>query len=221
MNPDGKIRILVADDHTLLREALCDVLEINPDFEVVAQSGDAAGALSLARRNQPDVAVLDVEMPGNDPVRTVQQIRKFSPSTRIVILSMYADPKLVQQLLQEKVRGYLHKSIGRQELTSAIRSIYRDPNRIVISISHDSLSLAPLSEPNPLSERETEILSLVATAMSNRQIAAQLAIVEGTVKLHLRNIFRKLNAVSRIDAVNKASAASLIAWPAMSQGARQ
>jgi DNA-binding NarL/FixJ family response regulator len=96
LNSNGSIHILVADDHILLREALCDVLEINPDFKVVAQCGDAEQAVALSVEEQPDIAVLDVEMHGNDPVATIRRMRKVSPETRIVILTMHADHRLVQ-----------------------------------------------------------------------------------------------------------------------------
>ncbi|GGW61755.1 response regulator transcription factor [Streptomyces xantholiticus] len=219
MNSNGTIHILVADDHVLLREALCDVLEINPDFKVVAQCGDAEQAVARSAEERPDVAVLDVEMPGNDSVATIRRMRAVSPDTRIVILTMHADHRLVQQLFREGIRGFLHKSISRHALTSAIRSIHADPDRVVLSMAKEHLGLDVPPVAATLSDREVEILSLVATAMTNRQIASRLAIAEGTVKLHLHNVFRKLNAVSRIDAVNKASAASLIDWPATSRGA--
>jgi DNA-binding NarL/FixJ family response regulator len=221
LNSNGTIRILVADDHILLREALCDVLEINPDFKVVAQCGDAEQTVARSAEEQPDVAVLDVEMPGSDPVATIRRIRKVSSATRIVILTMHADYRLVQQLFREGIRAFLHKSISRHDLTSAIRSVHTDPNRVVLSMAKEHLGLDVPSAENPLSDREVEILSLVATAMTNRQIASRLAIAEGTVKLHLHNIFRKLNAVSRIDAVNKASAASLIDWPVTSESTQR
>jgi DNA-binding NarL/FixJ family response regulator len=124
-------------------------------------------------------------------------------------------------LFREGIRGFLHKSISRHDLTSAIRSIHSDPNRVVLSMTKEHLGFDAPSAQALLSDREVEILSLVATAMTNRQIASRLAIAEGTVKLHLHNIFRKLKAVSRIDAVNKASAASLISWPVMGQSARR
>jgi len=189
------------------------VLSAQSGFEIVAQADDGASTVALTAKTQPDVALLDIEMPGNKPLQTMQRLREASPHTRVIIVSMYADPKLIQQLLELGIRGYLHKSVGRHELTAAIRSVQRDKERVVISVAREGLHLPAAADSGPLSTREQQILTLVATAMSNRQIGTALSITEGTVKLHLRNTFRKLGAVSRIDAVNKATVAALISRP--------
>ena len=205
---DSVVRILVADDHTLLREALCDLLRAEADFEIVAQAGNGEDAISLAAEHRPDVVLLDIEMPRSDPPTTVRRLLQGDPTLPIVVLSMYDGQQLVQELLALGVRGYLHKSTGRETLVTAIRECAADVRRTVtVSISPDSLR-RPSPEPDgsgPLSERELEVLVHVAQAMSNRQVAGRLGIAEGTVKRHMRNIFSKLDAVSRIDAVNKAT----------------
>ncbi|MCC2274836.1 response regulator transcription factor [Streptomyces sp. ET3-23] len=208
------IRILVADDHTLLREALCDLLGVEADFEVVAQAGDAESAVRQAERLLPDVALLDVRMPHNaDPVATVRRLLRVRPDMRIIILSMDDHPVLVRQLLNLGVRGYLHKSVSRETLAAAIRERTDTGRRTV------TLSVLPGGLPERggdtavgrrLSDREAEVLVLVAGALSNRQVGLRLGIAEGTVKRHLRKIFEKLDAVSRLDAVNKAVAFDLI-----------
>ncbi|MET9496589.1 response regulator transcription factor [Streptomyces sp. NPDC006552] len=208
---EAPIRILVADDHTLLRGALCDLLRVEDDFDVVAEVGDARAAVTEAARLRPDVALLDVQMPHNeDPVRTVRHLLHRQPDLRVIILSMDDHPVLVRQLLALGVRGYLHKSVSRQTLAAAIRE-RADLSRRVVTISMPQQQ-APAGRPaDPgLSERECEVLTLVATALSNRQIGARLGITEGTVKRHLRKIFDKLDAVSRLDAVNKAVALQYI-----------
>ncbi|MEV0092281.1 response regulator transcription factor [Streptomyces sp. NPDC050738] len=211
---EDRTRILVADDHTLLREALCELLGAEPDFEVVAQTGDAKAALQQAALLDPDVALLDIQMPYNeDPVATVRQLLLRRPGMRIIILSMDDHPLLVRSLLALGVHGYLHKSVSRATLVAAIRE-RADSGRRVVTVSMAPGELrpqGPRSTPvQRLSEREAEVLTLVSTALSNRQIGARLGITEGTVKRHLRKTFDKLGAVSRLDAVNKAVDLSLI-----------
>jgi len=203
---ENRIRILVADDHTLLREALCDVLRTEPDFEIVADVGDADTVVRVATEVRPDVILLDVEMPGTPTLGTVARLRRTVPEARVIVLSMHDDPELMQDMLRSGARAYLHKSVSRVELVTAIRSV-ASPGRLVLTITPAAGSgpTGPL-----LSKREREVVALVAEARSNRQIAAQLAINEGTVKRHLRNIFGKLGAVSRLDAVNKALQAAEI-----------
>ena len=134
----------------------------------------------------------------------MNQIRERSPSSRVIILSMYEGPQLVQALLAVGIRGYLLKSIHWQELVAAIRAVRADSDRIVLGVSRESLGyIRPGPSPATLSGRELEVLDLVAQALSNGQIASRLQLTEATVKRHLRNIFVKLGAVSRLDAVNK------------------
>lgn len=206
------IRILVADDHTLLREAVCEMLRLEEGFQVVGEAADGDSAVEFARQVRPDVVLLDVGMPGNQPGLTVRRLKDVAPNTAIIIVSMFTEQRLIQELLSRGVRGYLHKSVSRQELASAIRGIYRRSRGQVV-ISAAPPEPYPSEDRGPLSARELEILTLVADAMSNRQIAGRLNITEGTVKRHLRNVFTKLGAVSRIDAVNKAVAESLIEPP--------
>ncbi|GAB2688124.1 response regulator [Kitasatospora kifunensis] len=204
-----QIRILVADDHTVLRDALCEMLDNEDDFEIVARAEDGQSAVRLAATHHPHVVLLDIEMPNHHPQTTVRDLLQQDPTINVVVLSMYDDPHLVQELLGLGIRGYLHKSVTRESLVSAIRNL-RQSNRRTVTISVSSHSLAAADGEKLLSARELEVLTQVAAALSNRQIAVRLDITEGTVKRHMRNIFDKLGAVSRIDAVNKAVAASLI-----------
>ncbi|MFF4416225.1 response regulator [Streptosporangium sp. NPDC001559] len=201
---NDRIRILVADDHTLFRDALCQVLRAEDDFHVVGDASDGPGVISLAARTRPDIVLLDVEMPNHHPARTLPRLLEISPPPKVIILSMHDDPQLVQDLLAAGAHGYLHKAIRSQELLVAIRSVHAGRHGVTVLVSQ-AIAPAPRAAPQGvLTEREQEVLALVAKALSNRQIAVQLAITEGTVKRHLRNIFGKLSAVSRIDAVNKA-----------------
>ncbi|MER6513616.1 response regulator transcription factor [Nonomuraea sp. NPDC001636] len=210
MQREGSIDVLIADDHTILRETLKQTLELEPDLRVVATAGDARAAVKSAEALRPDVVVLDVEMPGDGVVRTTTHIHRVSPRSRVIVLSMYDDPVLVQELIAHGVRGYLLKSVGREELVQAIRGVCADAERVVLSVSRESLMMSGRPRSGKLSERELSVLSLAAQGLSNAQIATRLMIAEGTVKRHLRNIFTKLDATSRLDAVNKAMAASLL-----------
>ena len=206
MNSRGPITILLVDDHALVREGLCRILESQDDLRVVGQVGDSATAMALAANERPDVVLLDVEIPGGEVTSTVRQIRQCSPGSRIIIVSIYEGPDLVQALLGLGVRGYLLKSAHWQELVGAIRAVVAHDDRVILDVSRESLR--PV-QPGPLAEtlstREREVLELVGDALSNGQIAARLCLTEATVKRHLRNIFVKLGAVSRLDAVNKAA----------------
>ncbi|WP_169951321.1 response regulator transcription factor [Microbispora sp. H11081] len=205
------ITIAVIDDHALFREGLREILEAQDDFEVVGEAGDSQGAVALVERERPDVVLLDVEIPGDDATQTVARMREISPESHIIILSMYDGPQLLSRLLAAGIRGYLLKSVHRQELVSAVRSVKAEPDRLVLAVSRDSFAQVQGGGSQVvLTDREREILELAAQALSNYQIATRLTLTEATIKRHLHNIFTKLGAVSRIDAVNKALAASLI-----------
>jgi DNA-binding NarL/FixJ family response regulator len=205
---DDRTRVLIVDDHMLVREGLRRILQAQDDMEVVGEAGDSARAVATAARERPDVVLLDVEIPGGEATATVRKLRDASPASRVIILSMHEGPRLVQELLDAGIRGYLLKSIHWQELVLAIRTVHVDPDRVVLGVSGQSLrnSRQGLGEGTmALSAREREVLDLVGEALSNGQIASRLSLKEATVKRHLRNVFVKLGAVSRIDAVNKAA----------------
>jgi DNA-binding NarL/FixJ family response regulator len=206
------ITIVLVDDHVLIRDGLREILATQPDLRVVGEAGNSTSAIEVVTATQPRVVLLDVEIPGSDVTDTVKAMRQSAPNTEVVILSMYDGPHLLQRLLALGIRGYLLKSVSRTELVAAIRNACADDGHVTLAVSRRSLA----QEPGPsasLSRRELDVLSLAARAMSNAQIAARLYLTEATVKRHLSNIFAKLGAVSRIDAVNKAVSASLIPPP--------
>ena len=211
--------ILLVDDHALVREGLRMILQAQADMRIVDEVGDSSTAVAVAAREHPDIVLLDVEIPGDEATTTVRQIRDCSPGSRVIILSMYEGPQLVQALLAAGIGGYLLKSIHWQELVAAIRAVQADCDRVVLGVSQGSLRhIRQGPGVGMLSVREREILELVGHALSNSQIASRLSLTEATVKRHLRNIFIKLEAVSRIDAVNKAAELSSAApgsrrWP--------
>jgi DNA-binding NarL/FixJ family response regulator len=206
------VRIVLVDDHAILREALRTCLQLEADFEVVDEGDDGHQAVALSARHRPDVLLLDVEMPGPPVGVTVPRVLRESPGTRVIILSMHESPDLVRELLSLGISGYLNKRVSRQHLVSVVRDAALGGDGVRLSLSQHA-AVAPTATEGGISARERELLTLVSQALSNRQIAARLGITEGTVKRHLRNIFGKLDAVSRIDAVNKAVAASLIVPP--------
>ncbi|MGW0808327.1 response regulator [Nonomuraea sp. NPDC002799] len=210
-----RIRVAIVDDHTLFRVGLREIIESQKDMEVVGEAGDACNALALVAQVKPDVLLLDVSIPGGDVTDNIHEIGQASPATRIVILSMQDDPELILELVGLGIRGYLHKSASWDELIAAIRMATPGTDRVLLAVSRQSLLGMPAGAAGKpvsglLTPRELEVLELVAKAMSNAQIAAAVMLTEATVKRHLHNIFVKLGAVSRIDAVNKATAASLI-----------
>ena len=206
-----QVRIVLVDDHVILRDTLRTCLHLEEDFEVVGEGADGAQAVSLCGRLRPDVLLLDVEMPGPPVGSTVPRVLEVSPETRVIILSMHESPDLVRELLGLGIRGYLNKRVSKQHLVSVVRGAASGGDAVQLSVSQHA-AVTPAVDGR-ISARERELLTLVSQAMSNRQIAGRLCITEGTVKRHLRNIFGKLDAVSRIDAVNKAVAASLIVPP--------
>jgi DNA-binding NarL/FixJ family response regulator len=160
------------------------------------------------------VVLLDVEIPGDSATVTLRRIHQLSPRSQVIILSMYDGPDLLRSLLEAGIRGYLLKSASREELLSAIRGTRTVDGPVRLSVSSASLAAVQSAPGQPrLSQRERQVLQLAAEALSNVQIGHRLGLTEATVKRHLSNIYIKLDAVSRIDAVNKAVAASLITTP--------
>lgn len=204
------ISIVLADDHTLFREGLREILSHEHDFDVVGQAGDAQEALAVVGERRPDVLLLDVEMPRHRVQRAVPRILQVSPRTRIVVLTMYDDPQLANQLIALGARAYMVKSATRAELVSVIRGVCSDERRVVVSMSRHGFGQLDDPQTPPLTRRQTEVLVLAAQALSNAQIADRLYISESTVKRHLTRIYAQLGAVSRVDAINKARAAVLI-----------
>lgn len=206
-----KTSIVLVDDHTLFREGLREILSLEYDFEVVGQAGDAQEGITVVGECRPDVLLLDVEMPRHQIQVTVPQFLRVSPRTRIVVLTMYDDPQLANQLIGLGARAYLVKSATRAELVSVIRGVCADEQRAVVSMSRRGFGQFDDHQgQQPLTRRQTEILGLAAQALSNAQIADRLYIAESTVKRHLTKIYAQLGAVSRVDAINKARAAVLI-----------
>ena len=207
------LRVMVADDHTLLRDGLRELLGTDPAFVVVADAATGPDVIAQAAEHRPDLLLLDVQMPGPGARAVVEQVTVVSPDTKIIILTMHDDPALVRQLVESGASAYLLKTIARAELLASVHAVARSPDNVVLSVSRRTIGrLEQPAEPaaTALSPRELDVLRGVARALSNAQLAAELFITESTVKRHLTNIYAKLGAASRVDALLKARAAGFI-----------
>lgn len=205
----SKTRILIADDHPLLREALCQVFSNQKDMEIVGQAGNGEEAIDLASQLKPDILVMDIMMPKFDGLEASRQIKKISPNTAILILTAYDDDSYVLGLLEAGATGYLMKSAKGQDLVEAVRAVRAGESVLHPKIIEKLLKQAmakPAETVEPkikdlLSDREMEMLKLLATGMSNKEIAERLCLSLRTVKAHMSNIFTKMNVASRSEAL--------------------
>ena len=207
----GKVRILIADDHAVLREGMRQLLEQESDMEVIGEANDGQEAVSMVSELDPDVVLMDIVMPKLTGVEATRLIKKSKPSTCILILTAYSDIRYILGLLEAGASGYLLKSARSDEIVGAIRAV-RAGESVLDSLATRKLlervvSLTKESdeskEKGQLSPREIEILRLAARGMSNRDIAAKLELSMRTVKAHLSNIFNKMRCSSRTEAIVK------------------
>jgi DNA-binding NarL/FixJ family response regulator len=193
------IRVMFADDHRMLRDALVLLLRAESDFEVVGMVEDGASALARARELVPDVLVLDIAMPGMNGVEVARQLRSESPGIRILVLSAYLDKRFVQEAFKAGASGYVTKSAAATELPRAIRAVADGQNFLSPEITAAVVGqFAPneMDSSSPevlLSAREREVLRLVAEGVRTSEIARRLGITEGTVEAHRYNVMRKLD----------------------------
>ncbi|WP_431279605.1 response regulator transcription factor [Leifsonia poae] len=186
-------RIVLADDHSLFRKGVRALIE--PHFLVVGEASDGDEAIALVEREAPDVLLLDVEMPGSSAEQTLGRVRRRSPSTAVIILTMHTDAVLRRRLLRAGASAFADKSIDDRSLRELISSV-----RPVSGVTDEP---EPASATRVLTDRELQVIGMIAHAYTNREISERLNITEGTVKRHTSNIYAKLGATSRIDAVRK------------------
>lgn len=203
------IRILIADDHPVVREGLFAMLSRESDFEVVGEARDGVEAVSKAKELNPEVVLMDLRMPELDGVEAMNQIKSAKPDTKFIILTTYSDDDYIFRGIEAGARGYLLKDAPREELFKAIRAVHRGESLIQPVVASKVLDrLTELSRRAPsgeeLSERELEVLRLMAKGAANKEIGAELSIAQSTVKTHISTIFQKLGVSDRTEAVTEA-----------------
>jgi DNA-binding NarL/FixJ family response regulator len=195
------IRLMVVDDHHIVRQGLVALLQTVPDMRVVAEAADGAQALEAFRKHQPDVVLMDLRMQGMNGVEAITRIRSEFSNARIVVLTTFDGDEDIYRALQAGARGYLLKGMDSDELLDAIRAVYAGKSRIPASVAE---RLAERMSGPALTDRETEVLRLIVGGNSNKEIATALFISEATVKTHVNNLLGKLGVSDRTQAATTA-----------------
>lgn len=211
------IRILVADDHPVVRDGLVAMLQTQPDFEVVGEALDGRAAVDKARALTPDVLLLDLEMPVLDGVAVLETLREAGSPVRVIVFTAFDTDDQIVGALRAGASGYLLKGSPRAEIFQAIRVVHGGGSLLqpvvasrLIAHMQDESDDPQADLPEPLTEREMDVLRLLARGMANKEIAAELVITERTVKFHISAIFGKLGATNRTEAVTLAVQRGLI-----------
>jgi DNA-binding NarL/FixJ family response regulator len=197
-----QIKILMVDDHPLLREGIAAVIQIEKDMAIVGEASNGREAVEMFRRLRPDITLMDVQMPGLSGIDAIAIIRQEYPRARIIVVTTYEGDVLARRALKAGAAGYLLKNMIRMELLEAIRSVHMGKRHVPQKVATD---LAEHYIEDELSEREIEVLREVSCGTSNKIIASRLSISEATVKAHMTNILLKLGASDRTHAVSIAT----------------
>lgn len=203
----GKIRVLIADDHVTVREGLAAIISRQPDLSVVAEAANGEQAVDLWKRHRPAVTLMDLRMPTLDGTRAIEMIRQEDGSARIIVLTTYDTDNEILLAIKAGAKAYLLKDTQREEMLDCIRRVARGETCLPASLVE---KLASSLGQAPLTDRELHVLGLMAEGKSNKEIAALLHIGETTVKSHLRGVFRKLNVLSRTEAIAVAARRGLL-----------
>jgi two-component system NarL family response regulator len=204
------IRILVADDHNVVRQGLVALIKTVPDMTVVAEAADGIQAVELFRKHKPDVTIMDLRLPGMSGVDAITHIRRDFPSARILVLTTFDGDENIFRALQAGARGYLLKDMFGDELMEAIRSVHAGKTRIPAPVAQ---RLAERMGGPSLTNRELEVLKLIVSGNSNKDIGTQLSISEATVKTHINSILSKLGVSDRTQAATTAIQRGIVDLP--------
>jgi DNA-binding NarL/FixJ family response regulator len=196
--PSPKTRILIVDDHPVLREGLALIIESQPDLQVVAEAGTGKQAVALFEEHLPDVTLMDLGLPDVNGIDVIKELRAQHPDARIIVLTTYLGDVQALRALQAGASGYLLKGTLRRDLLDTIRSVHAGQRHVQSDVASE---LAHHAADPRLTEREIEVLKLIAKGCSNKLVADRLEITEDTVKGHVRNILEKLKANDRTHAV--------------------
>ncbi|GAA1022182.1 MULTISPECIES: response regulator transcription factor [Amycolatopsis] len=214
------IRVLLADDEAMIRAGVAAILASDKEIEVVAEAADGRGAIELARANRPDVALLDIRMPGLDGLAAAEEIRKLLPDTGVLMLTTFGEDEYIERALGLGASGFLLKAGDPRELLAGVHAVadgaaFLSPkvaHRVITRLSGSRFSRAATARErvNVLTNREREVLVLLAEGLSNADIAARMFVVEGTVKAHVSTILTRLDVRNRVQAAITAFEAGLV-----------
>jgi two-component system NarL family response regulator len=204
---EAAIRILIVEDHQVVRQGFVALLRMVGGMEVIAEASSGAQAIELYRLHKPDVTLMDLRMPGMGGVETITAIRAEFPEARVIVLTTFDGDEDIYRAIQAGARGYLLKGMGIDELVEAIETVHRGRSKIPAAIAE---RLAERLSGNALTERETEVLKTIALGKSNKEIATALFISEATVKTHINNLLSKLGATDRTQAARIAQQRGIV-----------
>ena len=200
------IKLIIVDDHAVVRSGLSKFLKVNKDLHLVAEASDGAEAIKMVSLYKPDVVLMDLMMPGMDGVAATREIHLKYPKVKVIALTSFSEQNMVQGALQAGAIGYLQKNVTAAELGNAIRSAYA--GRMTLSQEAAQVLAQTAAQPqipgNQLTDREREVLKCMVDGLNNNEVAERLVISLGTVKFHISNIFQKLGVDSRVEAVKVA-----------------
>ena len=206
------IKLIIVDDHAVVRSGLSKFLKVNKDLQLVAEASDGAEAVQMVSLHKPDVVLMDLMMPGMDGITATREIHQKYPQVKVIALTSFSEQNMVQGALQAGAVGYLQKNVTAVELANAIRSAC--VGRMTLSPEATQVLAQSVTLPqipgNQLTEREREVLKYMAEGLNNGEIAERLVVSLGTVKFHISNIFQKLGVDSRVQAVKAAIEQKLV-----------